>query len=335
MYTWNKEEILKTINVLKKLKPKDNDEKYEINYCIQELTKMIYKKDYTDTNISNENEEYKELKTYNRIINLIFDNYTFIPNQNFIEFQKIYIPKKRILDKTKETINNINKYWYNKLTPIFNSPYLLDYKKNNLNRFYYFDYIDQMYISLNKENTIDDYLSSIHEYMHALTVLINPMYLYNIEYEFLSILGELITIHEMKQKNYHTNEFIKADINQYLNITSLIKETETKIILTNSNLSKKEKLNFYKKELRLSKAQIKDIYDTSLNYSYSTIISYYLALELFDIYLKDKEKCCYIVEKIITRKTSFEQTLKDNNIKLLNNKEYIKRLKKEYATYNQ
>ena len=69
------------------------------------------------------------------------------------------------------------------------------------------------------------------------------------------------------------------------------------------------------------------MYKTSLTYSYSTVISYFIALELFDIYLQDKEKCFNICDNIIKSNDNLESKLKENNINLLEHSEnYVKKL---------
>ena len=84
----------------------------------------------------------------------------------------------------------------------------------------------------------------------------------------------------------------------------------------------------YKMEV-VKKDDIKLIYDYSLDYIYSIIISYFLAIELFEIYKQDKEKCIYICNQIILSNKDITDKLKENEIKLTKSSDkYIKELKK-------
>lgn len=334
MYSWNKKEIKKDIEKLKIITPKNNKDIYDIDYCINMLYKLLNNEESNENNLYEENEEYKELRFYNNIINPILNKY--LNKQSKKEnYKTIFNTKKQILTITKETINNINPNWYNLLLPLFHNSNILNYKHNNKNIFYFIDYINKIFISLDKNNNIEDYIYPIHEYFHALTIILNPNYLYNIEYEFLSILGELIISHEMKQKNHFQKEFIKTELNSYSYILELIKAIILKRCVINSNVKPKNKINYIHKNTRLSKDFIINLYDTSLSYSYSTVISYFLAIELFEIYKLDKEKCIYICESIIQDPNTLETKLSKNNINLLeNDNKYIKTLKKEYVKYN-
>ena len=335
MYTWNKAEIKQTILNLKYLTPKNSEEKFEIDYCISELNILLNKKTKKENNIEEENIEYEDLQKYSNIIKSIINKYD-TKIKPIIKSKQVFIPKKEIINTTKEIINSISNNWYSLLTPTFNNSNILDFNKGNNNLFYYFDYINKIYISLDKQDTIEDYLNTIHEYLHALTIILNQNYLYNIECEFLSILGELITCHEMKKRKIHTLEYLKSEYKLFINIINTIKETKLRNLLINSNFSTKEKTYYLKKILKLTQSQVDDIYNIPLTYNYSTIISYFLAIELFEIYKVNKEKCIYICESIIRSNMPFENKLSNNNIILLQNDDkYIKTLKKEYVTYNQ
>ena len=330
MYKWNKKELKQLIEDLKKKTPKNEEDKQEIEYCINKLYELISKHSTQINNFEEENEEYKELEQYDSLINPILNKY-ITTQDKYSTHKLLFKTKKEILTTTKEIINNINPKWYNLLSNLFNNQNLLDFKHGNENELFLLDYINRIYISLDKKNNIEDYLCSIHEYLHALTILLNPSFLYNIECEFLSILGELIMSYEMKKINFYPKEFLKSENNTYCYILESLHSIIFKRNTINSNIQSENKIEYLNKEFLIPKSIILDMYNSSLTYNYSNGISYFLAIELFEIYKVDKDKFIHICESIITDNAPLTNKLSKHNIHLLqHSNKYIKTLKKEF-----
>lgn len=327
MYRWNKKHINDLIKYLDDIKI-DSDDYYD---CLNILNaiKNGDDTDYIGENLHLENEEYETLKKQNPIINPIIEKYFKENVKDSMEYKKIYSSKKNNLLFTRDNIKNINPKWSNILEPYIFSENYVDFKRNNDNYIYYLKYIGKYFISLSKENNITDFLNPIHEFLHIYSTILNPKSFDAIEYEFLSILGELITTFEMRKKSLFNQENIKYDINSFISILNYIKTIVLKKQVIFDKIDSDKKINYLVSIFKISKKSILRMYDTSLEYDYSTIISYFLALELFDLYIKDKEKCVFTCEKIITSNDELEKKLKDNNISLLEHgDDYIKQLKK-------
>jgi len=330
MYKWNKQEINLLINYLISLE--HNLEEIEDDI---ELLYMLKRRDdkkgslrqTIKYNLEEENDDYKELITYDNILFPLIDKYSE-DNIPLPHYKKIKLSKNDILTFTRDNIKNINPKWLNELDKYFNFKNI-DFQKNNPNCAVYLSYLNRVFVSLNKENTIADFYNPTHELLHVYYFLKNPKVYNHIENEFLSILGELITSYEMYNNNLFKEEVLKNNVESYYIFLDYLKSIILKRITIINNVESKNKINYLKNKLLISKQLIKSIYTTSLDYNYKYVISYVLALELFKLYLIDKEKCMYITEKLILSNDEFEKKLKDNNINLLENSdEYIKQLKK-------
>lgn len=338
MYRWNKTHINQLINYLKSL---ENNQSYvyedllileDIKHDIKNSNKYSEKEEIKE-NMFDEDEDYEELKNYNSILKNITNKYFEEKMLDLFKYKKITY--KDILLFTRDNIKFINKSWFNKIEPFMNNDYLsnyLDFRKKTLNRAIYLEYLNKFYIALEKNNNISDFIEPTHEFLHVYSLLLNSNFINSIDSEFLSILGELITSYEMKNKLMFKEEVMKMDIETYTMVISYIKAMVYKKSAINEGINYDEKFKYFVKELNLNKKDIRDMYLCPLEYNYNFVISYFIALELFDIYLKDKEKCFYICNKLILSNKELKAKLKENNITLLSHdNKYIRKLKKEYT----
>ena len=68
----------------------------------------------------------------------------------------------------------------------------------------------------------------------------------------------------------------------------------------------------------------------------STVIAYFIAIELFEIYKNDKHVCIDLIEYIINGNENLKNKLNNIQLKpLTNDDSYIKQLKKEYIISSQ
>jgi len=332
MYNWDKKNINNLIKQLKNIKPLNIEIEKEID-VLRTLKHSTYYSildsifEYQN-NIDIENEEYDYLKKYDYLIELIIKNYHNKREKEVI-FNEIPSKKEDILLFTRDNLYNMDNNIGELVEPyIFNKKYI-NYKNNNFNYVTHISYLNKFFISLNKQDNICDFFYPTHEYLHLYTLILNPKFLKNIETEFFSILGELITAYELKNNNMYYTDVVNYEMDNYNDIIIISKDIQKRLEVIKNNLINKYK--YFKTKYNINKESFKDIYESSLKYDYSNLISYMIALELFEIYKKDKEKCIYISNSLITSNNVLSRKLKDNNIELCTNDDkYFKQLKKEY-----
>lgn len=98
--------------------------------------------------------------------------------------------------------------------------------------------LNDYFISLSKNNDISDFVIPTHEFLHIYSALLNYNSLNSTESEFLSILGELITTYEMKQKNIYLVENIKYELDNINRLLDFISDIpfRKKIIQQNKKI---------------------------------------------------------------------------------------------------
>lgn len=329
MYKWNKEYIN---CLIKNLEAKEQNELIKSDIKTLKSLKTILITENYERKINNKNLEndYNIVKQFNHLINPIikkYENKTKIK----VKYNKLEIPEKELLIFTYNNIKKINKNWANLVEPYIFTKYNLNFKKKNNNYIIPLEYYENFFISLSKENTIEDYINPTHEYLHVLWGILNINTMYYLEAECLSILGELITTYEFKKNSILKEEAIKYDIKNINRLYSFIKDIQIKKELI--KIDKKYIPNILEK-YNINKKYLNELYESSIIYDYRTTLSYLIAIELFELYKQDKEKCIYIIENLIKDEDNISSKLKKNNITLLTNDDkYIKTLKKEYEDY--
>lgn len=331
MYNWNKSLIDEQIKYLESIDSKTELIIEDIE-TLKETRKNIVNNYSYKYELSQENYDYEFLKKYNVILNPIIKKHiNKVVLYRNLKLNKINISKEDILLFTHNMIRDINKNWFNTLLPFFNDKNILKYKRNNSSYIVPLKSINKYYISLKKHNNVKDFIIPTHEYLHIYNHIKNDSNSFFMENEFLSILGELIVSYEMKEQNLFKEDVLKLSLINYRDMLFFIKDTNLRKELIKNKLSNKEKIHYIKTRYN---EYINDVYSASLFYHYDTIISYFIAIELFHIYLIDKEKCMYLCDELI-KNTSFLNTkLKKYNINLLeHDEEYFKTLKKEYDEF--
>ena len=324
MYKWNKTQLKNYINYLNSIEDKNLE---TINDAIEILKNLKNKKILKEyNNIQYDNEEYSTLKKYNNLINKLLLKYSNI-NLNNIPYNKLILDKEDVLLTIRDIFYKINKELGKTVERFIIDKDIIDYSKSNPNCIFYIEYLNKFFISLNKSNNITEFTSSAHEFFHIYSTIINSSFFNSIEYEFFGILGELIISNELNNNVFIRIEGYKADINNYISTLNYIKSILLRKYVIEEDINDKDKIKFIVNNFNCSKNDLKEMYKTSLTYSYSTVISYFIALELFDIYLQDKEKCFNICDNIIKSNDNLESKLKENNINLLEHSEnYVKKL---------
>lgn len=168
-----------------------------------------------------------------------------------------------------------------------------------------------VYIDIGKNNTLQDYISHIHESSHAISALLNPeiMWDYN-KYcfnEVDSLFFEMIGIDYVGTRINREDDAlaIKRDtFIDYLYCAMLVcVKLDMYNTLNRDDLSNKKKVKcFYKKELDNDKVAVNNICTTYIHEMWHYVISYLTAVELYYIYMKDEEKALDLLYKIIMLK---------------------------------
>lgn len=331
MYNWNKSIIDEQIKYLERIESKTELIIEDIE-TLKETRKNIVNNYSYKYELSQENYDYNFLKKYNVILNPIIKKHiNKVVLYRNLKLNKINISKKDILIFTQDMIRDINKDWFNTLLPFFYDKNILKYKSNISNYVVPIKSINKYYISLSKHNNVKDFIIPIHEYLHIYNHIKNDSNSFFMENEFLSILGELIVSYEMKEQNLFKEDVLKLSLINYRDMLYFIKDTNLRKELIRNKLSNKEKIYYVKHKYN---EYINDVYSASLFYHYDTIISYFIAIELFNIYLRDKEKCMYLCDQLIKDNSFLNTKLRKYNINLLDHdEEYFKTLKKEYDEF--
>ena len=333
MTNWNKETIKRQINYLNQINFDKNIKKEEINILknMKKSSTLIRKqKDIMST----EEIEYEKFKNIENILTNIIKKYS---NEDIIiyPYHNIYTREEDILNFVKKMMKTINPKWLKNIEYYLNNKDFISINKNNNNFTIFLRYIHQIYISLNKENTIEDYITPIHEFMHVNTIIMNPDFYFTIENEIPSILMQLITSYEMKEMHFHYRENIKSELNYFNYIKELINRLNTRITLIKKNIPDNTKLGYYYYN-GFNNKDIDTLYKYDMTTMLSTVIAYFIAIELFEIYKNDKLTCINLIEYIIKSKDTLKTKLNNSQIiPLTNDNNYIKQLKKEYIISSQ
>lgn len=183
---------------------------------------------------------------------------------------------------------------------------------------------DESYIKIVKENTIEDVITSIHEYEHSISSSINYNHIRNrLFIEFDTQFIELIAQDYLKSITNNKgipilryNDLVKRflESNDICDLISLISaEKEQKTPFTSNKMLKDvalNKCNIDPDDVSLLLYENSDDL-TSDNY----LLGYLLAVELYKIYKDDKDKALHLLKKII---------LLDNN----SNEQYYSNIKR-------
>lgn len=352
---WNKNSILTDIKFLEKqLKTETNPlTKNEINSAIKQCYYLL-----TELNIV---DMYEEETTESELYERMYETYyKYLPYENLITsfdknlkkfeipftvFDYDYvlgsIPQYQHFEFIHDFYKSLNdKDIFNAFLTTFNNR-KTQYKFKDDEGDYYagitysIPYLNKFYVSQiydRKSTDVNNLLTGVHEYGHVISDVLNPknMVVDSDVCEIETLFFELVAtdyyskilgtdkfyLYSLeKLKDYYEdnkiNKYVKKEIEKYQNLM--------KYGISIDNLSKKDQMKFsYNIE-----------YDQyTKNQIYTTC--YMIALNLYMIYLKDKEKALYILKQIIKSDKYNEQSVIFENISLeseaLNYGNHIKKL---------
>lgn len=231
-------------------------------------------------------------------------------------YQKtISLSRKDILDLThdfykqaldKFLFHNFLKHFRNRYTHIrfMNESESQDFMGETIN----IPSLNEAFITVLRNYEIEDVLTTIHEYGHAMSISINPTHVYGANRTFC----ELDTLFmEMIGADYLDSIFKNGESLLAKASTHEIQCCTAELLTSKLNLVEAEE-EFYKngytsnkilkesakKYCKLKPEEVEDIIqEGSLSYDYS--ISYIFAIELYKMYQEDRDKALYYLRKLI------------------------------------
>ena len=313
--------LIKDIKYLKSLE-QTKDVKDEINILLEKIYSPIS---------FNDRKKYDKIKHYKDVLDIIINKYDNKSIKN-IEYDKFIISNKDLLEFSLNLLNNINSKWYKELICILNNKtyFMFNKSKDYFGTTYYSKHLNKYYIEINKFNCISDLFTPIHEFMHVYWSYKNINTFYSLESEFLSSLIEMITNYELNKNLFFDKEIIKPQLDTLDMIYGFINSLKIRFEILNNNLVSKDNIyNYLNKKYLINKDSMYDLFSSTLDELVCVIISYFIAIELFYIYLDDKDYCFHICDNLIRSNESFRDNLDKYNINLTKNSDnYIKYLKK-------
>ena len=338
-FNWTINDLEYKLEVLEKKfeNAKNNDERETILSDIDLIKKYI--EEYYDNSKSSDTikflDKYKESKEKLQSINFIHEDFIDFYNYNnsfLSNFDELLTLKNNSLNR--KDILTLTHDFYKQLNPLFYGNFMkVFYRRNDHTTFnpVHPDLVNgksngmsttllstkESYIEIARNYTIDDVITTIHEYGHATSAMINPNHEFDSKYlysEVDTLFLELAAIkylnkvmHNKDAKTLKVMDFVERynnslDINDVLILIN--KEKKIKGGYSTNKILKEtafKTCNIYKDELD-------DILDY-INYdSYIYLTGYIYALEFYNTYKEDKEKALNDLKKFIMLDASDEKT---------------------------
>ena len=322
-YNWTIDTLINKLKLIERLiRTEDDNERlyllqsdyYNLQGCIEEF----FDNDIEDT--PKLLECFSEVRRKITPLKFLWDDiekFSTVTNK-FIDVPRLptcYLQKNELLDITHDFYKSLNDFFFGNFMKNFYRRYdhitFYPYDTNSeyIGETIFLPSLKESFIKVFRSFTIDDALTTIHEYGHATTVSINPRHLITPN---KTLYTEIDTIFM---------EFIAADyIDKTMNlqISSLHKSHEinktscnAETLLAHIDLIKAEPLtkggyqnNKMLKHIALNQCDIEPdeleelLHNPDINSSIY-LTSFMFALELYKIYLEDKEKALYILKQII------------------------------------
>ena len=325
-YNWNEKVLKKRYSRLSELAQKTTDEDkkkslLEDMAVLKDLLKFFRSESRPQTLAITKYKKENPSETINKIydyFNLGYKEFKFLWN-DFKEFDKLSINRKIKLSELKECNLELNDLFtlvhdfYHSLNPYFYENFMKNFIKRNTNLKLskiigdghcagitnFLVYYKEAYINAVTSNNIWDFMVLAHEYCHATSCQINNNQLKNsgkipfdeIDTTFIELLAadyydDVFKNNKapiLKSIRHRESIFSAKRVNEVIDIINL-KESDVP----------KEKEEYLKTNIN-SFEQYKKI--TSFEERY--VIGYIVAIELYQLYQKDKEKALDIFKQII------------------------------------
>ena len=172
----------------------------------------------------------------------------------------------------------------------------------------YLPYRDEAFVEIVREHTINDIITTIHEYAHLTSYSINifnklsPNFYYT---EIISLFFELIGADFLgTQFGIDKSTILKAEnhntMSEFADITSYKIDLITFESLFLQGYTKNKDIKLIGRDfLNLSSEKVNYLFKNENIEISDYVIGYIIALELYYIYLEDKEKAMFILKKML------------------------------------
>ena len=343
MYTkWNKNKLNEQIDKIAIMHAEHPSLKYERD--LDSLCRLVNNK----SKLFEQEGKFSDQIMYDKA--LLYKNRAFVDNIHTFAEQSDLLSFKNI-----ELINTWeiqNKYlisflhdFYNSidrdLAKIFNK--IFKEKKNNLrltrknmegydrNYSTYIKSLDYAYFNIALTDTVDDFLSLVHEYAHAIADYMHfrPSYSSYPFIELLPLLMERLAsdklveyFMDLEKEIYLLNWLSDKKIIQYAQEISI---QDKCLSLFNNNDTRKNYISNISHYTGDTKSKSERLLNSSLEEKLAYTIPYLTMIEFYDLYYKDPAQCLYIIKNLITLTgEDYYKFLTNNNI-ILNehSKEFI------------
>ena len=273
-----------------------------------------------------------------------FNNFDFLKNDfnDFNEIAKdaIVPPALNNVSLSKEDILELSHDFFKTLDHYFFSNFARNYARkldhiifhNNTQSFFHGSTISilalkEAFIEVNRDNTLMDIITTIHEYMHATSAIINPCHFFDNKYIFSELdtaFIELLAADYIDKTFKNDNGSIikgfnhieiaseAADLTDTFKLIGYEKDSHTEIS-TNKQLKTMAML-----ACDLEGGELETLLYTPDTDPETYVTSYIFAIELYDLYKQDKEKALYLLRKIIELNCltleDYYKEIKNNNL---------------------
>ncbi len=330
-YNWTEDDLRNCLNKLHRLlkKEKDPDRIELINVDINSLNSLLSdemnKKDNTPKLLELyrwAKEDYHEFEFLKPAFVEFYDVVSKNNGYDEVNFKKISLSKKDILSITHDFYKSLGHYFFSNFMRVF-------YRRKDHTRFnnsledydyrgatFYVLSLKESFIEINRDFSALDILTSIHEYMHATSAVINPGHMSdekNIYSEIDPLFIELIAY------DYLEDLFNDGTATKLRYLTHLDRVEESydlqslfKVMDYEKGLKKEFTTNKELKDAGME-CNILDVELENILYypnvdSEKYVTSYMFAVELYSLYKEDKEKALnYLKQILLMKKMSPEQ----------------------------
>ena len=316
MYNWNKKILINRYDTLNKLKENTTNGK--------KLEKILNDMELLESYLCDKKEFFKQEKlinTYNMTKENLLKKQFLFEDINTFNKNITYLEVENLKDypiKTNDLFTIMHDFYYQLDSLLYKHFYKLYQVRETHFRTQknmpfsgqclYLSYFDECFIEILKTNTIEDILTVLHEYMHAISININNynnLDNKNLYCEIEPLFIELIAIDYLKRYfdndmldlakiHKHNNHEVWFDMSNLI-IELIMYEINNKIVINNNRMLKEIAFNNFMIEKNMLQYIINEVSENTE----VEMVGYMFAIELYSLYQIDPEKALYLLKKII------------------------------------
>lgn len=323
-YNWTIDDLKEKYNLLLRMqtKEKDPDRLNLILTDIQQLYDYIIEFEDKETeDMPSLLQNYTFAKATLSKYRFLWDDITLF-NEEVSKSVKPTPPLKTISLSKKDILDLTHDFYKTELDKFFFHSFLKSFRqrfdhiifsrdmnsKNCMGESFSILSLKEVFIRVARNFEIEDVLTTIHEYSHATSAIINPMHVLNANYAFCEIDTLFM---EMIGADYLERIFKDGEATLAKASSHEIQCCTADLLISKINLIKAEEQHYAngytsnkvlkesaKKYCKLISEEVDDIIQYgSLSYDY--VICYIFAVELYKLYQNDREKALFYLRKLV------------------------------------